>query len=332
MTFKDYNTTLVAKPLVQEKEYQKSTKTIATEIIEGLQSENKYISSKFFYNKKGSILFEEITKLDEYYPTRTEKQILKSIAPHLFGNIKNTQIIELGSGDSSKISILLKAIPKENLNSLTYIPVDVSNSAIEKSINDLKEAFPLLTTEPVVADFLENFNYLKSSTPKLICFLGSTIGNLSNTQAQYFINNIAQAMGDDDRLLIGMDMVKDIPFIEKAYNDNKGITAKFNLNILNAVNEITGSDFDPNKFEHSAFYNKQLDRIEMHLIAKESIQISISPINQSIFFNKGESIHTENSHKFTKHRVDSLIKNNQLDVKEIFTDNSNYFSLYLFSK
>lgn len=301
------------------------------EILKGLLANNKYISSKFFYDKKGSELFEEITKLKEYYPTRTEKTILKnSIAPHIFTNLKNVKIIELGSGDCSKISILLSSLKKANIETVTYTPVDVSETALEKSVLTLVETFPGINIEGVVADFLNQFDYLKSEQKKIICFLGSTIGNLTKNEADGFIKNIASKMNIGDMLILGADMVKDIDIMEAAYNDSEHVTAQFNKNIVNAVNRILGTYFSPSHFEHKAFYNKHKQRIEMHLNCLNSYSCSVNGSQINIL--KGESIHTENSHKYTTDKLQSFAAKSGLNINEIYTDEKKYFSVCVFEK
>lgn len=300
------------------------------EIIEGLLADKKYISSKYFYNKRGSELFEEITRLDEYYPTRTEISILNKLAPEVFANLRNTDIIELGSGDCSKISILLNAI--NQFSGITYVPVDISKSAVFKSANILSDRFPELSIDMVVADFLQQYEYLNRTKPQIVCFLGSTIGNLSKPQAQKFIKSVAKTMKPGDKLLLGLDRVKDIHVLESAYNDSKGVTAAFNKNILNTVNSLTGANFFEQDFEHVSFYNSDEDRIEMHLKAKRDLQISICESKLIINIAKGETIHTENSHKYNQQSINKLIADSQLHLKEIFTDNKAYFSLCLFEK
>jgi len=302
------------------------------EIIEGLFAEKKYISSKFFYNKKGSELFEEITKLDEYYPTRTEMSILKNVAPALFGSLKDVDIIELGSGDCSKISLLLDAIPINNISTITYVPVDVSKSAAYKSANILSNKYSNLNIDIVVANFLDQYDYLERENKKIVCFLGSTIGNLDKKQASEFVKGIAKKMNKGDQFLLGADMVKELQIVEEAYNDKKGVTAAFNRNILNTVNEITGANFNTEHFNHVAFYNQSSNRIEMHLEANVDMEINIPNQSTVLEIQKGATIHTENSHKFTQAAILDFAQNNDLKLLEIYTDSNAYFSLSLFEK
>ncbi len=302
------------------------------ELIKGLSSENKYISSKYFYDKKGSELFEEITKLEEYYPTRTELSILKNNAQILTKNFFDTNIIELGSGDCSKISLLLKAMTRNRIKTTTYTPVDVSKSAIEKSINQLAVKFPDLKIKAITADFMHHSNFIPDVKNKVICFFGSTIGNLNRSEAKEFIKNTANKMSPGDIFLLGTDMVKDIKILEKAYNDKLKITAAFNKNILNQVNKLLKTDFETDFFEHIAFFNKKESRIEMHLKAKTDMQISSPFLKEKLKLKKNETIHTENSHKFTKERIREFAEFTNLKTANIFTDKNQLFSLVQYIK
>ncbi len=305
---------------------------IRKEIINGLTSEQKYISSKFFYDKKGSKLFEDITQLPEYYPTRTEMKILNSIAPELMSSLENIDIIELGSGDCSKIKILLSSIPEERLETINYIPVDVSQSTIYESAQSLMEIFPGLSINGLVADFMSQFEIIPDYTRRMYCFLGSTIGNFTDEIAKNFLKNLSSNMNSGDTLLLGVDLVKPIQILHNAYNDSQNVTADFNKNILNVLNDIIDSDFDINDFEHKAFFNEEHSRIEMHLIANKDIIIK-SPYSKSdILIKNGENIHTENSNKYTHEHIKSFEKISGLKIKKTYTDSNNWFALVLFEK
>ncbi|MFC2151715.1 L-histidine N(alpha)-methyltransferase [Bacteroidota bacterium] len=305
---------------------------IRKEIIEGLSSNPKHISSKFFYDEKGSKLFEEITRLPEYYPTRTEKSILKKIAHELMNDLKYTDIVELGSGDCSKINILLEAINRENLESINYIPVDVSQSAIQESSEQLFKRFPDLTINGLVADFINQIDFIPSESKRMFCFLGSTLGNFDEQIAFNFLKNVSSNMNSGDTFLLGLDLVKPIQILYDAYNDKKNVTADFNKNILNVVNEIIATQINPDDFEHHAFFNKTKSRIEMHLKAKENLSIISLYSTSTIQIKKGEYIHTENSYKFSLDRIKELEQITNLKIKEIFTDENKWFALVNFKK
>ncbi len=302
------------------------------ELIQSLLSEPKHIPSKYFYDKKGSELFEQITQSAEYYPTKTEISILRANAKNITGGLSNTNIIELGSGDCSKISILLQAYNKNQLKNLTYIPIDISISAIEKSIKILKTRFPELNIKPISADFMQPAKFIPEVRNKLICFFGSTIGNLNTKDALNFLKDISSSMNKNDRFLLGADMVKNSQILEAAYNDKLKITAAFNKNILNNVNRILETDFKPDLFEHYAFFNKEKQRIEMHLKALKNMQIKSPYFADNLLIKKEEYIHTENSHKFTEEKILEFADYADLKINHIFRDKNHCFFLVEFIK
>jgi L-histidine N-alpha-methyltransferase len=269
-------TSAIIRKQIDIRNYLCNTKheEVVSEIIDGLSAQQKYIPSKFFYDENGSKLFEDITCLQEYYPTRTEKALLKEIAPQISKTLRNIDIIELGSGDCSKISILLDAIPFENMATVRYIPVDVSHAAISKSAEMLVKRFPDITIRGLIADFLKHLRVIPGNISRLFCFFGSTLGNLTRKQSVQFLMDVKDVMKPGDQLLIGLDMVKDVKVLENAYNDNHGITAAFNKNILNVVNQYVKTAFNPDSFEHIAYYNQPETRIEMHLRALKDLDVN----------------------------------------------------------
>lgn len=303
---------------------------VKEEIVNDLNKSPKKISSKFFYDQKGSKLFEDITRLKEYYPTRTEIEILKSIVDKIDIDLSNLNIVELGSGDSSKIKILLNQIDTKDLDSLTYTPVDISKSAIEDSSKLLEKEFPTISINGIVADFVHQTHMLPKSENRLFCFFGSTIGNFEQIETEDFMKNLGKQMHVGDSLLMGIDMIKDIDILEDAYNDSLNVTADFNLNILNVVNNLINSDFKGENFEHVAFFNKGKSRIEMHLRAKENLKINID--DELIVIDKGEMIHTENSHKFDEGILKKLGNWAGIEIEQICSDDNNWFSLVHFRK
>jgi len=305
---------------------------VQKEITAGLQAFPKYISSKFFYDQRGSELFEKITQLDEYYPTRTEKSILSTIGKDLNLDYTSLNIIELGSGEHSKISLLLQQIPENKLPSIKYFPVDISQSAIEMSSASLATDFPIIKVQGIVADFLHQLNLIPKTGKRLFCFFGSTIGNLNITEIEQFMKLIGAEMQQDESLLLGMDMVKDTSILEKAYNDEQQITAEFNKNILNVINDLANTNFDPADFDHQAFYNEDYNRIEMHLKAKADMIINVKSTDSIILIQKGETIHTENSHKFNQDIIRTMAYWGGLDTEQIFTDSNKWFSLVHYKK
>lgn len=297
------------------------------EIFNGLRADQKHISSRFFYDQKGSQLFEKITELSEYYPTRTEKTILSHAAKNIISHHDYPDIIELGSGDCSKVSILLEAFGTENLEKIKYFPVDVSESAVVKSANELVEKYPGLKVHGILADFMKHMEAVPGSGNSLICFFGSTLGNLGNDLVAEFICSVKRSMTKGDSFLLGLDMVKDRKTLTAAYNDEQSVTAAFNKNILSVVNRIAKTNFNEEDFAHIAFFNEQKSRIEMHLKALRDIAVNSPLIEEELFIREGETIHTENSRKFTLEDIRELANVSGLSIQGIYTDKHEWFSL-----
>lgn len=303
------------------------------EIIASLTAGGKRLSSKFFYDDRGSELFEQITHLREYYPTRTEMELLKTLAPELMNRHKTLEIVELGSGDCSKISVLLEAIDRPTLERVKYVPVDFSQSAIEKSADELSAKFPNMEIHGFVADFSNQLAQIPhSGKPRLVFFLGSTIGNFETFDAKKIMQNMAAGLLPGDSLLVGFDLVKAESFLNAAYNDAAQVTEQFNKNILQVVNGIIQSDFNSDDFDHYAFFNPRKNRVEMHLVANKALLVRSALLPKPLKFEKGESIHTENSHKFSNAMIDQLANFAGLKIKNSFTDRKNWFALVEFTK
>ena len=300
---------------------------IAREIREGLTASQKYIPCKYFYDTHGSELFEEICKLPEYYPTRTEISILRDIAPELMQAVSHQDLVELGAGANLKIRILLNAISESSRVTMRYIPVDISQSAVVEESHALIGWYPELQVLGIIADFTSQLDVIPTERPLMIFFLGSTIGNMEQDEAISFLRRICATMKPDDRLLIGFDMVKAREIMEDAYNDSKGITAEFNRNILNVLNKEMDADFDPSHFEHVAFFNEDHDRIEMRLRANRNITVKLNSINLETALKKGETIHTENSRKFTRESIEDLASRGGLSIQNWYSDPSEWFFL-----
>lgn len=299
-----------------------------TDIITGLLAEKKYISSKYFYDSLGSALFEEITRLDEYYLTRTEKSILKNLCNQPDFDLSHTDIIDLGSGGPQKIEILFRHTPVGRRKNIRYYPVDISPRALKTAARYLKEKFPWLRIEGVVTDFINKLELIpKNKQKRLFCFFGSTIGNLSREQGKRFCRKIESLMAAGDVFLLGLDMVKDQQILFDAYNDRQNITARFNKNILNVVNNLIETAFNPDLFQHLAFYNPGDQRIEMHLEALTDMTVDSGCTQQVFELKKGETIHTENSHKFTKQHIREFQKASGLKARHIHSDKNRWFSL-----
>lgn len=305
---------------------------VRAEIFNGLTADNKHISSKFFYDKKGSELFGHITNLPEYYLTRTEKKILENLKIDFFNSFIKLQIIEIGSGDSSKISLLLNKIPTTQHKNICYIPVDISKDAIEQSADTLLQKFPKIRIEGVVADFLHHANFAPESNNRFFCFMGSTIGNLNPDVRENFMKQVSDIMKTGELFLLGFDTIKNTEILERAYNDSRNVTAQFNLNILNVVNNLCETNFNSENFRHVAFYNREEHRIEMHLEATINCTLSSKHLSNVISIRKGERIHTENSYKFNQEIITDIAKKNHFKPIEIFSDENNFFNVALLKK
>ncbi len=298
------------------------------DVLVGLTSFPKFLLPKYFYDCTGSLLFEKICETPEYYVTRTESSILKKYSDEI-AEINSAQkiIVELGSGSSMKTRYLLNSFSKIN-DFITYIPIDVSEIVIE-SCERLNEKFPKVKISGIVAEYTQGLNFIfgKINEPKLIIFLGSSIGNFTPSEAKEFLKSIRSAMNENDSLLIGFDMRKDVNVLNAAYNDSQNITAQFNLNILQRINNELGGEFDLNKFEHNAFFNEKESRIEMHLVSKEEHDVCVHSIRKKIYFAKGETIHTENSYKFTDEMINDLSQSAGLKLRNKWSDEKKYFQL-----
>lgn len=299
-----------------------------TDVLKGLTSEQKYLPSKYFYDEVGSDLFEQICQLDEYYPTDCEVSIMEKEIDEISDVIgEQVQLIELGSGSSMKTRLLI-----ENCKNLDmYVPVDISGAFLQTAAERLRSDYPNLDIQPVVADYTSSFEIPKSdhARKRIIYFPGSTIGNFTQARASDFLDKIGSILKAGDGLLIGVDLKKEVGVLEAAYNDSKGVTAAFNRNILTRINEEIGADFDLNKFQHRAFYNAREGRIEMHL---ESLENQVVQIDKTkIEFEKSETIHTENSHKYTVNEFND-IAGDFFNRLKTWTDENDYFSVHYFER
>ncbi len=300
---------------------------ITRDISHGLNASRKSIPSKYFYDRRGSQLFEEICALPEYYPTRTEMSILKLSAPIIMNSFNRGDIVELGSGANWKIRMLLDAAGPSKLSNLRYIPVDVSETALTEASEELLGIYPGLEVLGIVADFTMHMDVIPSERRKLILFLGSTIGNFNEKKREDFLERVARTMQKRDMLLVGFDMLKPEATLEAAYDDAQGVTSEFNKNILRVINRELGADFKPSHFDHVAFFNRDKDRIEMHLRANRNTTVSIDDLEMELNIDKDETIHTENSCKFSRQGVKELVKKSGLKIQNWYSDEKGWFSL-----
>ena len=296
-------------------------------IHDGLTSDPKRISSMYFYDARGSRLFEEITRQPEYYPTRIEKGLVKEAASTMQDEMKDLDLVEIGSGDCSKISILLDEVKPADMGTIRYVPVDVSQAALEDSADKLGQRYPDLSIHGVAADFNQQLHLIPPADKRVICFFGSTLGNLSPTESRQIFRGLRTIMQPDDTLWLGVDLVKPREVLEEAYNDRRQVTAAFNRNILNVVNQVAGTDFEPDAFEHVAFYREEASRVEMHLQAREDMVVTSPHFAEDISIQQQERIHTENSQKFTVQHISDLANRTGLAVERTIMDEKKWFSL-----
>ena len=275
------------------------------EVAAGLAAPQKELPPKYFYDHRGSELFEEITRLPEYYPTRTERSLLESWMPTLISELGTRTLVELGAGSAEKSRIILSAMRAAGTAGL-YVPIDVSASFLEQTAGRLRREYPGLRVEPAVADIAEEFDLSRAVPhPALYAFLGGTIGNFYPPAAIRLLRRVRSAMQSADRFLMGVDLRKDVRLIEAAYNDSQGVTAEFNRNMLLVLNHELGANFDPDAFEHLAFYEPVTHRIEMHLVSKVEHEVRVPGIGL-VAFRQGESIRTEISCKHDRRSVGEL--------------------------
>jgi L-histidine N-alpha-methyltransferase len=298
------------------------------EVAAGLSAPQKELSPKYFYDQRGSELFAEITRLPEYYPTRTERALLQGWMPELMVQLGTRTLIELGAGNAEKSRIILDAMRATGLAEL-YVPIDVSATFLSQTAATLRREYPGLAVEPAVADIAVELNLPRRiPRPALFAFLGSTIGNFYPPAAIRLLGRIRAAMEPADRFLLGVDLRKDIARVEAAYNDSRGVTAAFNRNMLLVLNHELGADFDPEGFEHRAFYDRVAHRIEMHLVSTRDQVVSI-PGLEPIPFAAGESIRTEISTKYDRDSVASLFDAAGLRIEAWPRDPTTPFGLVL---
>ena len=297
-------------------------------IISLLKNKKKSLPTQYLYDDLGSKLFEEICETEEYYLTRTEKQILELNASDIVNEVLPSEIFEFGSGSSKKTKTLIAKVLKRN-KKLTYFSFDISIKALKMSYNELNKISKSLHVQLIKGDFNNDIKRIKKSKKnRLYLFLGSTLGNFNNKIAINFLDNIANLMNKEDSFLLGVDKVKDEKIINSAYNDSKGITKKFNKNILNVINKEYKLNFNEKNFLHNAKFNSEKSQIEMYLESTVDHSVKL-PNDENLNIEKGEKILTEISRKFSEKTLRDLFNKANLEIKKSYTDNKKYFSLYL---
>jgi L-histidine N-alpha-methyltransferase len=296
------------------------------EVAAGFAAPQKELPPKYFYDHRGSELFEAITQLPEYYPTRTERSLLEEWMPELVPALGSRSLVELGAGSAEKSRIILRAIRDTGVPGL-YVPIDVSASFLNQTAARLRREYPGLTVEPTVADISEKFELPRAIlSPALYAFLGGTIGNFYPPAAIQLLSRVRAAMRPGDRFLMGVDLRKDVALIEAAYNDAQGVTAAFNQNMLLVLNHELGANFNPASFQHRAFYEPVTHRIEMHLVSKIEQEVRVPGIGL-VAFRQGESIRTEISCKHDRGSVTDLFHRAGLRLERWRQDSNALFAL-----
>jgi L-histidine N-alpha-methyltransferase len=301
---------------------------MAADVHRGLQARPRWLPPKYFYDEAGSRLFDEITRLPEYYLTRVEEALLAEVAPPMMRSLAPTDVVELGSGFSIKTRRLLGA--RARRRPLRYTPVDVDETAVAGAAERLLAEDPRLEVHAVIGDFEHHLVHVPAPRGRrLVLFLGSTIGNLDGPARHALLGQVRALLGRGDRLLLGVDLVKDPAVLEAAYNDAAGVTAAFNRNILRVINRGLGADFQPEAFRHHAWYNTAESRIEMHLVAESPQAITVRSLDLTVRLEPSESIWTENSYKFTRASTQAMLDAAGLRLESWRTDAGGRFALVL---
>ncbi|WP_131736149.1 L-histidine N(alpha)-methyltransferase [Actinomadura roseirufa] len=301
-------------------------KTLRRDVREGLTGTPKTLPPKWFYDERGSALFEEITRLEEYYPTRREREILRVRAPEIAAITGARTLLELGAGSGEKTRLLLAAL---NGTLRAYVPVDVSGDFLEGAAAGIAADHPGLEVRTVVADYEQHLHLLPGGERRLVAFLGGTLGNMPPAARVGFLGGLRATMAEGDHLLMGADLVKDTGRLVRAYDDAAGVTAEFNRNVLHVINRELDADFDVTAFEHVAAWNEAEEWIEMRLRSTRDQKVRIGGLDLTVFFAEGEETRTEISSKFRRERMEAELGAAGLELAEFWTDEAGDFSLTL---
>jgi L-histidine Nalpha-methyltransferase len=301
------------------------------EVAVGLGSMPKRLPCRYFYDREGSRLFEAICELDEYYLLRAEREILQRRAAEIAGSVSaGAVLVELGSGSAVKTRILIEALLRRQ-GTVRYIPIDVSRAILTESSQALLADYKGLEIVAVAGEYLEGFEQVKAEAehPRLILWLGSNIGNLGRAEAASFLRRLGELLSPADRVLCGIDLRKERAVLDRAYDDPLGVTARFNLNLLARINRELGGHFDVESFSHRAVYNEAAGRVEMYLVSTRAQRIAIDAIGLQFSFEAGETIHTEDSYKYSFQEIQGLAAAAELRLERHWLDGGLRFSTNL---
>lgn len=307
------------------REFRKARSEFEEDVLRGLTAPRKYLLPKYFYDARGCELFDAITEQPEYYPTRVELEILRNNAKAITNLFPpNAALVEFGTGATTKARILLSAATTLK----AYVPIDIASEWLREEGARVQADFPHVAVRPVIADFTGAIALPADvqSLPRVGFFPGSTIGNLEPHEASNFLQRAATVLGRGALLIVGVDRVKDTKVLNAAYNDAAGVTAAFNLNQLTRINREMGSDFQTGAFEHHAFFNRALSRVEMHLASRTRQRVRVD--GETILFRPGETIHTESSYKYTPDSFGALARGASWTPAALWTDAAGYFSVH----
>ncbi|HEX3592697.1 MAG TPA: L-histidine N(alpha)-methyltransferase [Pseudonocardiaceae bacterium] len=303
------------------------TESLRADVLDGLLASPKTLPPKWFYDARGSELFELITELPEYYPTRAERRILRDRSAEIANLTHARGLVELGSGSSEKTRLLLNALRETGLTQ--FVPVDVSPTALRESAAAIAEDYPDLDVHGVVGDFTEHLDQVPGEHPRLVAFLGGTIGNLVPSERSKFLSSLRSVLSEGEWLLLGTDLVKDPDVLVKAYDDSAGVTAEFNKNVLAVLNREVNADFDVASFDHVARWDAEAQWIEMRLRATRAMDVNLTGLGIKIHFERGEELRTEVSAKFTWPGITAELAEAGFELIKWYTDPQERFTVSL---
>jgi L-histidine N-alpha-methyltransferase len=304
-------------------------RSLADDVLDGLTRPFKELPPKHFYDARGALLFDRICELPEYYPTRCERAILEAQAADIVSSTDAVELVELGSGTAAKTRVLLDAMHAAGVLE-RYIPLDVTEAMVRDCADALVEEYPGLRVHGVIADFERHLGQVPPAEgPRLVVFLGGTIGNFTPGSRRRFLRQLRSLLGPADHLLLGTDLVKDPDVIEAAYDDSQGVTAEFNRNVLRVINRELDADFDPDRFAHVAFFDAEHEWVEMRLRSREDQTANIAGVGLTVRFSAGEELRTEISAKFSRERVEHELAAAGLELRTWYTDPDDLFALSL---